>query len=302
MDRSREMKIYFSPRCLEYDSPGHPESPLRVRATCEHLKEKGWGFFEPAPCGEEDLLAVHTRALVESVKAGDFFDPDTPALPGIFEYALLAAGSALQAMECALGASPGGGLGQSAGAGEGAFSLMRPPGHHAGRGRLGGFCYFNNMAAAVTKALSRVERAAIVDIDCHHGNGTEDIFLGNKRVLFISLHQSPLYPGTGLFSEGNCLNYPLRPGTDGAAYVAVLEKALGEVKNFDPGVIGVSAGFDTYRNDPITGLLLDVEDYFRIGELIGGLGKPTFSILEGGYDRGIPACVERYLRGLRGTG
>ena len=294
------MKIFFSPKCLEYDSPGHPESPLRVRATCEHLKQKGNVFVEPSPCGEEDLLAVHTRELVESVKSGSFYDPDTPALPGMYGYALLAAGSALQALECALGAT-GGVAGATAGGGEGAFSLMRPPGHHAGKRRLGGFCYFNNMAVAVTKALSLVERAAIVDIDCHHGNGTEDIFLGNKRVLFVSLHQSPLYPGTGLFSEDNCLNYPLRPGTDGRAYLAVLEKALKDVKKFDPGVIGVSAGFDTFRNDPITGLLLDVEDYFRIGELIGGLGKPTFSVLEGGYDRGIPACVERYLEGVSGA-
>jgi acetoin utilization deacetylase AcuC-like enzyme len=303
------MKIFFSPKCLEYEFPGHPESPLRVRATCELLKESGWEFAEPAPCGEEDLLAVHTKALVDSVKTGSFYDPDTPALPGMFDYALLAAGSALRAMECALGASAGADGGAQRGGtadggaprGGGAFSLMRPPGHHAGRRQLGGFCYFNNMAAAVAKALSMVERAAIVDIDCHHGNGTEEIFLGNRRVLFVSLHQSPLYPGTGLFSEGNCLNYPLKPGTDGAGYLAALEKALEKVKAFDPGVVGVSAGFDTYRNDPITGLLLDVEDYFKIGELIGGLGKPTFSVLEGGYDRGIPACIERYLEGVSGA-
>jgi acetoin utilization deacetylase AcuC-like enzyme len=141
-----------------------------------------------------------------------------------------------------------------------------------------------------------------VDIDCHHGNGTEEIFLGNRRVLFVSLHQSPLYPGTGLASEDNCLNYPLRPGTDGPAYLAVLRRALKEVESFGPGVIGVSAGFDTFRNDPITGLHLDVEDYRGIGELIGGLDRPTFSLLEGGYDRGIPACVERYLEGLGGPG
>jgi acetoin utilization deacetylase AcuC-like enzyme len=269
MDRSGAMKIFFSPKCLEYESPMHPESPLRVRATYD------------------------TKALVESVKQGDFYDPDTPVLPGIFGYALLSAGSALSAMKCALGASPG--------AAEGAFSLMRPPGHHAGRRRLAGFCYFNNMAVAIAKALSGVQRAAIVDIDCHHGNGTEDIFLGNKRVLFVSLHQSPLYPGTGLFSEDNCLNHALPPGTDGRGYIAALEKALKDVKEFDPGVIGVSAGFDTFRNDPISGLRLDVDDYFRIGELIGGLGKPTFSILEGGYDLGIPSCIERYLEGIGGA-
>jgi acetoin utilization deacetylase AcuC-like enzyme len=292
------MKIFFSSRCLEYEFPGHPESPHRVLAAYEHLKERGYEFLEPSPCAEEDLLAVHARELVENVKNGTFYDPDTPALPAMYGFAMLAAGSALQSMERALGSS-GGGKGRDS-VGEGAFSLMRPPGHHTGRRRPTGFCYFNNMAAATAKALSRVERAAIVDIDCHHGNGTQEIFLGERRVLFVSLHQSPLYPGTGLHSEGNCLNYPLRPGTAGGAYLSVLEKALAEVRTFDPGVVGVSAGFDTYRSDPISGLSLDVEDYFGIGELIGGLDRPTFSVLEGGYDRGIPACIEAYLKGLGG--
>ena len=281
------MKIFFSSRCLEYEFPGHPESPERVRISSDYLRGKGWHFAEPSPCAEQQILAVHARRLVESVRTGGFYDPDTPALPGIYDYALLAAGSAVGAMECALG-------------GEASFSLMRPPGHHAEKARSMGFCYFNNMAVAVAAALSRVERAAIVDIDCHHGNGTEDIVLGDRRVLFVSLHQSPLYPGTGLFSRQNCLNFPLSPGTDGPPYLAALKDALERVEEFDPGVVGVSAGFDTYRNDPLTAFALDLGDYREIGRMLGGLRRPLFSLLEGGYDRALPACIESYLEGIGG--
>lgn len=279
------MKILFSKKCLEYKLSGHPESPERVRNSYEYLKDRGYRFFEPEPCREDDVLAVHTRELVQMVKKGEFFDMDTPALPHIYDHALLAAGAAKGAME-------------SAAKGEIAFSLIRPPGHHATRSRLGGFCYFNNMAIAITKALENYSKAAIIDIDCHHGNGTEDIFLSDRRVLYVSLHQSPLYPGTGLTSRDNCLNYPLPPNTDANSYLSVLQGALKEVRNFNADIIGVSAGFDTYENDPITNLLLKVDTYRQIGELLKGLNKPLFTVLEGGYDKDIPLCLWNYLEGL----
>jgi len=279
------MKIIFSPRCLEYKMNGHPESPDRVRLSYEYLKEKGYNFSEVEPCSEEDVLAVHSQELVQKIKAGDFFDYDTPALPKIYEYGLLAAGSAISAMELAL-------------RGEGAFSLMRPPGHHATRDNLGGFCYFNNMAIAIRKAMEGGSKTAIIDIDCHHGNGTEDIFLNEKQVIYISLHQSPLYPGTGLKSNKNCFNYPLPPNTGIEEYLSYLKMALGEVENFGPDIIGVSAGFDTYKNDPITNILLEVDTYGEIGKMIKGLHKPVFTVLEGGYDRDIPLCIEKYLEGI----
>lgn len=279
------MKILFSKKCLEYKLSGHPESPERVRNSYEYLKDRGYRFFEPEPCCEDDVLAVHTRELVQMVKKGEFFDMDTPALPHIYDHALLAAGAAKGAME-------------STAKGEIAFSLIRPPGHHATRSRLGGFCYFNNMAIAITKALENYGKAAIIDIDCHHGNGTEDIFLSDRRVLYVSLHQSPLYPGTGLTSRDNCLNYPLPPNTDANSYLSVLQSALKEVKKFNADIIGVSAGFDTYENDPITNLLLEVDTYRQIGELLKGLNKPLFTVLEGGYDKDIPLCLWNYLEGL----
>jgi acetoin utilization deacetylase AcuC-like enzyme len=279
------MKIIFSEKCTQYRMAGHPESPERISNSHKYLKKKGYTFVEPTPCQEKDVLAVHSKDLVEKVKKGDFFDFDTPALPGIFDHALLSAGAAIEAMETA----------QS---GEQVFSLMRPPGHHATRNNLGGFCYFNNMAIAVTKSLKIKKTAAIIDIDCHHGNGTEDIFLSDNRVLFVSLHQSPLYPGTGLTSRDNCINYPLVPGTDPDSYLSVLGEALKKVQDYEPEIIGVSAGFDTYKNDPITSLLLDFESYQKIGELLSQLKKPLFTLLEGGYDKDIPMCIDSYLNGL----
>lgn len=284
------MKIFYSPRCLDYGFPGHPESPERIRSTAEHLASKGFAFTEPEPCGDEDILRVHSENLLRAVATGSFFDGDTPALPGIIDYAKLAAGSAIQAAE-------------SAAAGENAFSLIRPPGHHATRERPMGFCYFNNIAIAAAKILDRSpdSSAAILDIDCHHGNGTEDIFEGQGRVLYVSLHQSPLYPGTGLESRGNIINYPLPPGTAGAGYMDALEKACADIKGNDPSILGISAGFDTFGEDPLAQLRLRIEDYRTIGRGISRLSKPLFIIMEGGYSPRLPECVHAFLEGLEST-
>ena len=181
------MEIVYSPTCLDYGQPGHPESPDRIGSTSDRLKAGGYPFLDPEPCAELDLVRVHSREMVESVRTGSYFDPDTPALPGMFEHARLAAGAAVCAMQRAL-------------AGHAAFSLMRPPGHHATHNRVMGFCYFNSVAVAAAKYLADnpSARIAVLDIDVHHGNGTEDILFGRDRALYVSLHQSPLYPGTGL--------------------------------------------------------------------------------------------------------
>jgi acetoin utilization deacetylase AcuC-like enzyme len=151
---------------------------------------------------------------------------------------------------------------------------------------------------AISKALDTVKKAAIIDIDCHHGNGTQDIFLGDERVLYISLHQSPLYPGTGLKSIKNCLNFPLPAGTDEEEYLNIFKKAIEEAKNFQPELIAVSAGFDTYKNDPLTNFNLEKKTFDKISSLISSLKKPAFSVLEGGYRvLELAECVEQYLIG-----
>jgi len=286
------MKILFSKKCLEYWQYGHPESPERVGKTFELLKGK-FEFLEPEPCSEKDLLSVHEKNYVEMIKKGEIHDSDTPNLPDIFDYAKLSAGSAIKAMKIAL-------------EGEKTFSLMRPPGHHAGRNGKTlhapslGFCYFNNIAIATKMALNSLKKVAIIDIDCHHGNGTQDIFFGDKNVLYVSLHLNDFYPGTGRISEKNCINFPLPFGIDEKTYFENFNLALKEVKKFNPDLIAVSAGFDGHKNDPLTmgGLGLNEESYRKIGELIVSLKKPSFAVLEGGYGIEFPESVHQFLMGF----
>lgn len=283
------MKIFYSPKCLDYSQPGHPESPARTRLSYEYLEQNGYEFTEPGPCSDSDILLAHSEKLLQSVRQENFMDFDTPAYRGIYEIAKLSAGAAIDAaMHC---------LNE----GEKAFSLMRPPGHHATKNDLGGFCYFNSIAIACLKAqkeVSGVGKVAIMDFDCHHGNGTEDIMLGREDVLYVSLHQSPLYPGTGLKSRGNCINFPLEAYTEHAQYIAVLGEGIKEIEKFNPDLLAISAGFDSYKLDPITNLSLELDTYREIGRMLSGLHRPAFAVLEGGYSRDLPECIHHFLLGL----
>ena len=260
------MKIIFTDRCLGYGG-WHIESPSRVKRAYEILLDLGYEFLTPHPASEEDILKVHSADYVKKLKEESIADADTPAYEGIYEYARLAAGGALLAAEVQ------------------GFSLMRPPGHHVGRSgaALGahtrGFCYLNNIAIAV-KHLNRP--TLILDIDGHHGNGTQEIFQGDKDVTYISLHVYPNYPGTGLTSEFNCLNYPLWAECGEEEYLKTLREALQSVDLRRFEMVAVSAGFDTYKGD-LASLGLVEDSYRRIGSLIRSLNKPTFFVLEGGY-------------------
>jgi acetoin utilization deacetylase AcuC-like enzyme len=259
-------KIVFSEKCLAYGS-WHVEGPERVRKAYEVLKERGYEFLEPEPASEEDLLRVHDGEYVWMLKKGLIEDGDTPAYENIFEYAKLSAGGAILAAEVK------------------GFSIMRPPGHHAGRNgaALGantrGFCYLNNIAIAV-RHLGKP--TLILDIDGHHGNGTQEIFFGDDRVMYVSLHRHPHYPGTGAVSEANCLNFPLWGDCGDEAYLETLDGALGMVDVGRFEVVAVSAGFDTHMGD-LASLGLTEKGYREIGKRIAALKKPTFFVLEGGY-------------------
>jgi len=283
------MQIIYSPRCLEYAAAGHPESPDRVRRAAARLQQGRAVWLSPEPCADADILRVHSPALLDAVKTGTYQDADTPWFSNSYDLARLSAGAALLAARQALAGAP-------------SFSLMRPPGHHATRDRVMGFCYFNNLAIAVAHALAAgtVQRVGILDFDCHHGNGTEDIFFGNDRVLFASIHQSPCYPGTGLHSRGNCLNYPLPPNTAGSEFVSAVDNALDQLCEFKPGLLAMSAGFDAYVGDPITRMGVEIEDYREIGRSVArftGHQLPAFAILEGGYAREMDQCVQAFLDG-----
>jgi acetoin utilization deacetylase AcuC-like enzyme len=274
-------KIIFSEKSLNYGN-WHIEGPQRVKMAYEILKEKGYEFLEPNPASEEDILKAHDPDYVWNLKKGLVEDPDTPAYQNIYEHARLSAGGAILASKI------------------NGFSLMRPPGHHAGRNgaALGvytrGFCYLNNIAIAV-KALNKP--TLILDVDGHHGNGTQEIFQGNKKVVYISLHRYPHYPGTGEYSEGNALNFPLPVDCGEQRYIETLDEALGMVKMDRFEVVAVSVGLDGHTKD-LASLGLTESSYRKIGERIGSLKKNTFFVMEGGYvGEQNGRDIDQFLRG-----
>ncbi len=259
-------KIIFSEKSLNYGG-WHIEGPQRVKMAYEILKEQEYEFVEPEAASEEELIKVHDSDYIWHLKKGLVEDSDTPAYENIYELARLSAGGAILAAKIS------------------GFSLMRPPGHHAGRNgaALGvytrGFCYLNNVAVAV-KALDKP--ALILDVDGHHGNGTQEIFHDDKKVIYISLHRHPHYPGTGAYSEGNALNFPLPADCGEKRYLETLDHALTIINLEKFEVVAVSIGFDGHLGD-LASLGLKENSYREIGKRIAALDKTTFFVMEGGY-------------------
>jgi len=287
------MTIITDERCTGYHSPGHPERPARVADTVARLRGQqdlhlAWSTPDPAP--EEAVLRAHVRYHLSRLDVPRDFGPDTAWLPGIAEHARRAVGGALAALRAARADGV-------------AFSLMRPPGHHATKSQAMGFCYLNNVAIAVLEALATgAQRVAVYDFDVHHGNGTEDILLDRPGVAFFSVHQFPCYPGTGTEHRGhNCFNYPVAPLTPRPDYRHTLQTALEALERFKPDVVLVSAGFDAYAGDPIAQETLEVEDYYWLGQQLRRLGVPVASVLEGGYSTALPELILAYLKGLAGV-
>jgi acetoin utilization deacetylase AcuC-like enzyme len=286
------MKIITDDRCTGYSHPGHPERPERVANTVKKLraqKELELTWSTPGPVEDSALLRAHAPEHLARLSAQGDFDEDTPFFPEIEAHARASVGAALDAL-------------RTARAGGSAFSLMRPPGHHATRNRAMGFCYLSNIAIAALEALATgCKRIAVFDFDVHHGNGTEAILLNKRGASFFSIHQFPCYPGTGTRNVGdNCFNYPVAPKTPRGEYRNVLTSALEHLASLDPEIIAVSAGFDCYARDPLAQETLEAEDFHWLGASLRKLNVPLFSVLEGGYSSDLPELVFAYLKGIDG--
>ena len=281
------------PRCFEHEAgPRHPERPARLDAVTAGLRAAGASERvierRPRPALRADLERVHAPALlavIESVgqRGGGRLDADTAMNEASLEAARLAAGAGLEAVDAL-----------SSGEATAAFCAVRPPGHHATAEQSMGFCLYNNVAVTAAALRDRGERVAVVDFDVHHGNGTQDIFVADPDVLFISLHQHPLYPGTGAVTElgvdagqGTTVNVPVPPGATGELYRHVFDSVVGPVvARFDPTWLLVSAGFDGHRLDPLAEVDLSAGDYAEFVRFLRDLVPPGRCIvfLEGGYD------------------
>src|SRR5690348_12256807 len=304
------LRLYTHPACLEHDNgPGHPESPARLAAVLrvlDHDRYAALDRVEAPRASREQLLRVHDAAHIDriltAIPAGQVqrLDEDTVLSPGSAEAALRAAGAVVAAVDAVLG----GGHVQRA------FCAVRPPGHHATRDQAMGFCLFNNVAVAAAHALAvhGLKRVAIADFDVHHGNGTQAIFERDPRVLLVSSHQSPLYPGSGHENErgaGNIVNAPLSPGSGSQEFRELWNGALlPRLAAFRPQLVLVSAGFDAHRDDPLADIRLGQEDYAWITERLVALarkhaGGRLVSTLEGGYDlAALAACASAHVSAL----
>jgi acetoin utilization deacetylase AcuC-like enzyme len=282
------------PSSLEHETGGHPEQPARIVAIERELSGCGWLGWErvvsPA-VPRSALTAVHPEsqvAMVErlAVSGGGAVDADTVVSAGSFDAALHAAGGAVSLVERVLsGTAPTG------------FSIHRPPGHHAEPARAMGFCLFNNVAVAARHAVDALgcERVMVVDFDVHHGNGTQAVFDADPRVLFVSVHQSPLYPGTGPASDvgsgagrGFTVNVPVAPGSGDDVFCGVIDDvAVGRARAFAPQLMLVSAGFDAHVEDPLADCVVTEDGFSRMAgslrDVCRELGVPLGCVLEGGY-------------------
>ncbi|HAH65691.1 MAG TPA: acetoin utilization protein [Rhizobiales bacterium] len=282
------------PDCLLHDTGfGHPERADRLRAIESALEGERFHYLmrETAPLADLAVIErLHPKAYVEMIRAAipkrdhNWLDPDTVVSPGSWDAALRATGAAIYAVDQVM-----------AGAANNAFCAVRPPGHHAEPSRAMGFCLFNTVAVATlhARAVHGASRVAVVDVDVHHGNGTQEAFWSDKDLFYGSTHQMPLFPGTGALDEtgaGNIFNVPLKAGDDGEDFrEAFATRILPALDDFAPDFLLVSAGFDAHIKDPLAQLRLVEADFAWVTEkLLGVAAKHTggklVSTLEGGYD------------------
>ena len=293
----KNLAVIYDEAHLKHSPPySHPESPERVSTIYNFLNEKNFfdnaDLIKPSTALREDILRVHTKAhynfVIESINdERSQLDVDTYIVKDSLNAALVSAGAVIKAVDLVMKEPY-----------SSAFSLMRPPGHHAESSRPMGFCIFNNVAIGAKYSLDKFnfQRVAVIDWDVHHGNGTQEIFYNSPQVYYISLHQYPFYPGTGAANEkgvgegkGFTLNYPLPAGTTGETYIRIFkEEIINVLEEYNPQLIFISAGFDAHKDDPLANMKLTEVDFAEITKVIKEFAVKKkikiVSVLEGGYN------------------
>jgi acetoin utilization deacetylase AcuC-like enzyme len=298
--------VFYDPLYLEHDTGyGHPERAERLEATLQILRKSGLSekvqIVAPRDATIEEIQLVHPKGYIEKVKSvaesgGGYLDMDTPVSPKSYQAALRSAGASLEGLERIF-----------AGEIDNAFCLQRPPGHHATATQGMGFCLFNNNAVASRFAMENlgVERVFILDWDAHHGNGIQDIFYDDNKVLYVSLHQYPHYPGSGSYhevgsgaGEGYTVNFPLPPRSGEDVYLTAFDQVILPIaRQYDPQLVLISAGYDGHYSDPLCSMNLSASTYSEMAIRLKGLAEETcggkmLASLEGGYDLlGIAASM-----------
>ena len=287
---------------------GHPEKIDRVTVVIDNFKKlnnKKLIWKKSNKFENSFLIKTHTSNYIDQVnksfpkKGYNFLDGDTIVSPGSKDASKDAVGSIITAID-----------GVQNKEFKNAFCAVRPPGHHAEKEKAMGFCIFNNVAVGANYLIEKYKynKIAIIDFDVHHGNGTQDIFYDNEKVLFISTHQYPYYPGSGSEKEkgnfNNVLNIPLEAGTSAEKYLNAYENVLNKVREFKPEFLLFSAGFDAHIDDPLAQLQLSSEDFYKITKRTLEISKPfcngnVVSILEGGYDlKALQESTKRHVDAL----
>jgi acetoin utilization deacetylase AcuC-like enzyme len=287
---------------------GHPEKIDRVTAVIDNFKKldnKNLIWKKPSKFDRSLLKITHSSDYINFVETSfpkkglSFLDGDTIVSPGSKDATLDAVGSIIAAID-----------GVQNKEFKNAFCAVRPPGHHAEKNKAMGFCIYNNVAVGANYLINKykLKKIAIIDFDVHHGNGTQDIFYDNKKVLYISTHQFPYYPGSGTEQEkgkyNNIFNIPLAAGTTSEEYLNAYEFVLKKIKEFKPEFILFSAGFDAHKDDPLAQLQLEAEDFYTLTRRTLELSKlycdgKVVSILEGGYDLlALQKCSEMHVKAL----
>jgi len=272
------MQVLFNRKFLNYNETSKYEGAYRLNGFFQHYPD-----YEINDNPKEDILRVHSERYYNKIKQACKNKNELVGLhltPELFEIAHLAVSFAIEASK------------------SNNFAIIRPPGHHASYDKASGFCIFNNMAIAVTKLISEGKKVAVLDIDGHHGDGTQKLLESKDSVLFCSIHEQDVFPGTGLESRNNYINFPLKKPITAEVYLETLDKCIHKIKLFNPDILGLSIGFDTYEKDTLLDFGLNANSYRTIGAELRMNFNHIFALLEGGYHNDILPCVQAFVSGV----